>query len=116
MLAHLVHGRLPHIDIGQFGSLCVREPLVSDVRADQHDPVSFRTFRGSLAFAASARRSVERSVSASWSADSATGAECRPWDDRADLPTLAGVDTQHDLEAVGGSSRITFSLRRFRLA
>ena len=57
----------------------------------------------------------EQSGSASRSTDSATGAECRP-DGRADLPRSAGVDTQRDLDAVGGSSRITFSSRRPGLA
>ncbi len=107
---------LPHVDIGQLGSVCGREPLVSDVRADQHDPVPFRACRGPLAFAAAARRPFEQSGFASRSTDSATGGECQPPGGRVDLPTLAGVDTQRDLEAVGGSSRITFSSRSLRFA
>ena len=31
MLPHLVHGRLPHVNIGQFGAMRRREPLFSGV-------------------------------------------------------------------------------------
>jgi hypothetical protein len=93
-----------------------REPFVSDVRADQHDPPPFRACRVSLALAVSARRGFEQSAFASRSTDSATGAERRPPDGRVGLPKSAAVDTQRDLEGVGGPSRITFSSRRLRFA
>ncbi|WGR93551.1 hypothetical protein MTX20_02945 [Bradyrhizobium sp. ISRA435] len=116
VLAHLVHGRLPHVDIGQLGSVRSREPLVNGVQADQHDPVPFRACREPLAFAAAAWRGLERSGFVSRPTDLARGVECRPCGGLVDLPMSVGVDTQRDLEAVGGSSRITFSSRRLRLA
>jgi hypothetical protein len=62
MLPHLVDGRLPHVDIGQLSTVRRREPFVSDVRADQHDPPPFRACRVSLALAVSARRGFEQSA------------------------------------------------------
>ncbi|MET4323653.1 hypothetical protein ABIC02_007443 [Bradyrhizobium sp. RT5a] len=116
MLPHLVDGRLPHLDIGELGTVRRREPFVSDVRADQHDPPPFRACRVSLALAVSARRGFEQSAFASRSTDSGTGAERRPPDGRAGLPKSAADDTQRDLEGVGGPSRITFSSRKPRFA
>jgi hypothetical protein len=116
MLPHLVDGRLPHVDIGQLSTVRRREPFVSDVRGDQHDPPPFRACRVSLALAVTARRGFEQSAFASRSTDSATGAERRPPDGRVGLPKSAVVDTQRDLEGVGGPSRITFSSRRLRFA
>jgi hypothetical protein len=37
MLSNLVQGSLPHIDVGQFGTMGRGEPLVSGVRGDQHE-------------------------------------------------------------------------------
>src|ERR1700694_579136 len=113
MLPHLVDGRLPHVDIGQLSTVRRREPFVSDVRADQHDPPPCRV---SLALAVSARRGFEQSAFASPSTDSPAGAERRPPDGRVGLPKSAAVDTQRDLKGVGGPSRITFSSRRLRFA
>ncbi|WP_354232429.1 hypothetical protein [Bradyrhizobium sp. F1.4.3] len=71
--------------------------LISTTQSPSGEPLAFAQQRGEDLSDGCASRLT----------DSATSAECRPCG-QVDLPTSAGVDTQRDVEAVGGSSRIIF--------
>jgi hypothetical protein len=116
MLTHLVQGGLPHIDIGQFGTMRRSEPLVSSVRGDQHERSPFLARRGVAASDSSAPQAFGQSASASLPTGSAMGAEVPSEAGRMSRPVSTAVETQRDAEGLELPSRITSSARRARFA
>jgi hypothetical protein len=78
VLPHLVQGRLPHIDIRQFGAMRRRHPLISDVRGDQHGPSPLPAPHPSAASAATAPPIFGLSAFESLATGSATDTEGPP--------------------------------------
>src|SRR6266700_2380454 len=116
MLPHLVQGRLPHVNIGQFGAMRRREPLVSELRGGQHERSPPLARPRSPASVASTLRPSGRSAFASRLTGSAIDAEGFPPTGRMGGSESAVVETQRDLEGLEGTSRITSSARNVRLA
>src|SRR6266550_3791980 len=116
MLPHLVQGRLPHVNIGQFGAMRRREPLVSELRGGQHERSPPLARPRSPASVASTLRPSGRSAFASRLTGSAKDAEGFPPTGRMGGSESAVVETQRDLEGLEGTSRITSSARNVRLA
>jgi len=116
MLTNLVQGRLPHIDIGQFGTMHRREPFVSGDWGDQHDRSPFLARREAAVSASSAPQVFGRSAFASLRRGSATGAEAPSAAGGMRRRVSAVVETQRDAEGLELPSRITSSARRARFA
>jgi hypothetical protein len=116
MLTNLVQGGLPHIDIGQNGTMRRSEPLVSSIRSDQHERSPFLACRGAAASASSVPQAFGQSAFASRPIGSAKGAKVLLEAGGMGRLVQTVVETQRDVEGLELPSRITSSVRRARFA
>src|SRR5438105_11251306 len=93
-----------------------RQPFVSNVRGDQHEPSPFLQYRRSSASVGSALPSSGRSVFVSRLTSSAIGSQASLPAGPMRVPESTLVETQRDVEGLVWPSRITSSARRLRFA
>jgi hypothetical protein len=116
VLPHLVHRRLPDVDVSEFGAMRGGQALVSGAQCHQHERSPFLLRRRPAACAASVARAAGRAAFASRPTDWAKAGKMLSGAGRMRRPESTAIETLRDAEELEESSRITSSTRRDSVA